>query len=113
MGGSCFPEFLMTKQGYIVPIACLDLLLSQDFLKRENILLLSILEFLVPWTVFSCTKYLRNACVGFSSYLLSLLANATSLMCIVGLVYDLQILIGNGNLCEKERKEDVVTPVSH
>lgn len=51
--------------------------------------------------------------MGFSSYLLSLLANATSLMCIVGLVYDLQILIGNGNLCEKERKEDVVTPVSH
>lgn len=64
MGGSCFPEFLMTKQGYIVPIACLDLLLSQDFLKRKNILLLSILEFLVPWTVFFLHKIFEKCMCG-------------------------------------------------
>lgn len=39
-------------------------------------------------------------------------ANATSLMCIVGLVYDLQILSGSGNLFEKKSKYDAVTSVT-
>lgn len=40
-------------------------------------------------------------------------ADVTSPMCIVGLVYDLQILSGNGNFLEKKKSEyDAVTSVT-